>query len=219
MILESSHTDEVEELIPRKHRFPIQWNLRTLLLLTAAVAVWAGYISFHQQCASLEQEISPLRRMARSLIIEDRRQFAVVNLQELWSDEDRWDIHLPDGVYAIRMATREITEEGLAPVVEEATISAGRHRIEFRRSDDEDGEGFTVLVDGQQSIKANEEPDWRSDNGFHYSAEFEDCTQLPPSEPAILFRGRFSVQQEDGVTTIPETPTNGILLWIERVSH
>lgn len=56
---------------PRKHPFAVQWSLQTLFLLTAVVAVWAGYLSYRHQLSRLEAEIAAMQRLEAELTVED----------------------------------------------------------------------------------------------------------------------------------------------------
>ncbi len=204
---------------PRKRRFVLQWSLQTLLLLTAVVAVWVGYLRYRLEIPRLEREIDAMKRMAAELIVEDPQRVAAVMLPAVWMDEPRWDIHLPDGVYVMRLATREIDKTGLAPTLGESPIDAGRHLIELQKSDDEDGWRFTVLVDDRSTLEAKEKPDWDPVRASEGGAEFAICTQLPPDEPVVLYRRRFQRTSKNGQSVIPEGPTEGVMLWIERVGE
>ena len=199
-----------------------QWNLRTLLLLTAAVAVWVAYLHFRYEIPRIEREIAPLRHIGGTLIVRDPRQIAVVRTDEEWYDEEGLEVYLPEGAYALRVATREIRHEGIAPTVKEAAIPPGRHRIAFRKSSVNNVLQFTVLVDGQKVLEVKESTTRDFGRGYLESVLFEGCEQLPPDEPVVLYRGRFGQIRESGAhyysVSHTDAPTNGLLLWIEQVA-
>lgn len=201
---------------PQKRRFAMQWSLQTLLLLTAVVAVWVGYLLHRRELPRLEEEIAVMRRMAGELIVKNPLQVAVVKLPETWMDGQEWDIHLPDGTYVMRLAAREIDSEGLAPVIGETPIDAGRHQIELRQGEDDDGWRFSVLIDGQASIEASEVPEWQTSGSSEGGGQYTDSTQLPPDEPVVLYRRRFLRAVKAGQSETPKEPSEGLLLWIER---
>ncbi len=204
---------------PRKHPFAMQWSLQTLFLLTAVVAVWAGYLSYRRQLPRLEAEIAAMRRMAAELTVEDPGQIAVVKLPETWYDQQRWEIHLPFGAYEMHLATRQVGMEGLAPVLGEAPVSPGRHQVELQQVKVEDGWNLSVLIDGATLIEASEEPQWQSNGSSEGGGQYADSTQLPPNEPVVLFRRRFQRADKNGQYATPKQPSEGLLLWIERVDR
>jgi hypothetical protein len=203
--------------LQERSRFAPQWSLLTLLLLTAAVAVWVGYFRYRYEIPALEQEIDQMKRMVRELIVEDPQQIAVVKLAEMWMDDQRWDIHLPEGEFVIRLATRQIGKAGLAPVAAEAPIDSGRHQVELQKNDSEDGWRITVLVDDRPAIEAAEEAGWYPGRGSEGPGGITICEQQPPERPVELHRHRFSQRTKSGTYKAPEEPTNGLLLWVERV--
>lgn len=200
-----------------KRRFPLQWSLQTLLLLTAVVAVWIGYFRYRLDIPRLEQEIDAMRQMASELIIEDPQLVAAVKLPELWMDEQRWDIHLPEGKYKIRLATREIGKEGLAPAIAEAPIDAGRHQIKLQKEEVDDGWRIVVLLDDQPLLQVAEKPDWNPGDGYEGSGVSTTSRQFSPNAAVELHRRRFVHQTKAGPYEAPEEPAEGLLLWIERV--
>jgi hypothetical protein len=212
-------TGERESARPRNRRITLQWSLQTLLLLTAVVAVWTGYLHYRREIPQLEQEIEAMRWMTRELIVEDPHQAAVVKLDELWMDDHRWDVYLPEGTYVIRLATRKIGKQYPSPVTAEAPIAAGRHRIELQRDKGEEGWKITVLVDDEPSIETAETPDWDPGHGSEGSGGFSISTQLPPDKPIDLHRLRFKQATKPGQYKAPQEPTEGLLLWIERVEE
>jgi hypothetical protein len=214
--VEASDAPERQDGAPRRRRFRLQWSLQTLLLLTAAVAVWVAYFRLRQQIPRLEQEIDSLEQMARELIVEDEEQIAVVMLPQMWYDESRWDIYLPEGKYVMRLATRRIGEKGLAPAVRQTPIRGGRHRVELMRSDDGAGREITVLVDDRPVIEAEEGASWDPRGHSGGGSEFGKCVQRPADEPLVLFRRRFHRRSKGGGSVAPKGPTKGLMLWIER---
>jgi len=202
----------------RKRRFVLRWSLQTLFLVTAVVAVWVAVFHYRQQNARLEREVASMRQMAREFVVEDEEQIAIVMLPQMWFDESRWKIHLPKGDYVMRLATRQVAEKGLAPVVDETPISSGRHEIELLQSDQGDCRKIMVTVGEQPLIEVVERPDWHPGHGSLGGSEFGACTQLSPGKPVVLFRRRFTRPSKTGQSPTPKGPTEGLMLWIEPVA-
>ena len=200
----------------RKRSSLLQWDLRTLLLLTAVVAVWGGFLLEQHRNARLKTRVKALSEMTGELRIEDPAQITVVHIPDVWYDEPRWDIYLPEGRYAVRMATRDVEflESPPAPRQEKA-IEPGRHRIELLQSRDGDVDRIRVLVDGQVLLEATETPDWNPRFGSMGGANFGLCSQLDPDERVVLFRRVFMKLQPDGTHSTTGS-TDGLVLWIEK---
>ena len=79
--------------VRRLGRKPWQFGLRSIFLVTAAIAVWAAVFANNRENAMLESRIASLRPLARELVVDDPTQIAVVKLDELWYDENIWDVH------------------------------------------------------------------------------------------------------------------------------
>ena len=198
----------------RARPFVLQWSLRTMFLLTAMVAVLVAYLCLLQQNARLERGVAGMQEWAGELVVEDTKQIAVMKLPETWYDENRWEIHLPEGEYVMRLATREIGEQGFAPAAEETPVNSGEHLIELLQSDEGDCRRITVMLDDQSLIETTEASDWDPGHGAPSGGISVRSTQLSPHEPVILFRRRFRPRP---VGIMPKGITNGLLLWIERI--
>ncbi len=205
------------EAAPHERRVVLQWSLKTLFLLTAVVAVWVAYLHFCYKTPRLKRRIATMQGLACELVINDRQQIAAVRLPQMWSKGQRWDVYLPRGRYVIRLATREVGEEQLAPVVEEKPILAGRHQIELIRSEEDGGRRITVLVDGQGVIDSEEDASWNPGRGSGGTG-VSRTNGKDAAEPLILSRDRFYQPITEGTSQTPEGPANGILLWIEQIA-
>lgn len=188
-----------------------------MLLLTAVVAVWTSYWHSVQVIHKLESQIASMQRLAHKLLIHDRQQIAVVQLPQTWHDENRWKVYLPVGEYRIGLATRQIDNLGLAPVRSETLIGEGTHEIELLQSDDEDGSVITVTVDGRPMIEATESQDWNPKRSSTGGGNFFSSAQLSPDDPIVLLRRRYGRRSQTSQRPDPQGPTEGLLLWIERI--
>jgi hypothetical protein len=187
-----------------------------MVLLTAAIAVWVTYYSNRKYNAGLEARIAVMRPMAHELAIDDPGQIAVVKLEELWYDENRWDLFLPDGRYRLCLATREIGPTGLAPVVKSARLGPGRHSLALEERREGPGWRVVAMWDGTGWLGAGEPAEWDPGVGSTGGGEYSVSTQLPADKPAVLFRRIFNRRDAKGVSSTPAVPAEGILLWIER---
>lgn len=202
---------------PRRSWLP-QVGLRSLFLLVAAIGVWTSYFINLREINSLNARITTVRPLARDLVIDDPSQVAVVKLQEMWYDENRWDVYLPEGQYQVCIATREITEDGIARASNRKPIPSGRHRIAFEQQDGTTGRRLVVNLDDAKLLSVEESSDWDPGRGSVGGGQFSVSEQSPANQPVVLFRRRFMLLQSGSVSSTPTGPVNGILLWIERTN-
>lgn len=199
---------------PRRRLWQI--GLRTLFLLMTAVAVWTVHLSNRSATRSYEERINSMRPLARELSVEDEARIAVVKLEPYWYDENRWALYLPKGRYRLCLATREIDETGLAPIVGSVPLSPGRHVLTLEHDRSDDGWRVAVNGDGMPVLTAEEPKAWYPARGSSGGSEFDRSEQVPPDKPVVLFRRRFTQPGAAGTSRTPKGPTDGIMVWIER---
>jgi hypothetical protein len=193
-----------------------QWSLRTLLLLTAAIAGWTAYVQVGRQSEVLRQEIDRMEAVARKLVVNDPRQFAVVEQPQVWRNDDRWHVFLPPGgAYRLKLATREVDMANFPEAPWQHSLEPGRHEIAFRL--DIESSRLAVDIDGEQVIEASEGGGWNASAWSGHGGYYERVQQMPVSEPLLLVRRRFNIPSVGGGSqSAPPGPVDGILLWIER---
>lgn len=188
-----------------------------MFLLTAVVAVWIPYFQLQKKIDLAEEQRDSLRKMARELVVDDASKIAIVKKHAKWYDQNRWEIHLPDGEYTIRLATRKIDIGWLAPAVAECNVSGGKHFVELVQSKAENEHLISITLDDQPVINIKESPNWYRGYGSTGGGYFANCEQLPPDKPVVLFRRRFHYSVKAGQISTFKGTTEGLLLWIERV--
>jgi hypothetical protein len=193
----------------------LQFGLRTLFLLMAAIAVWTTYFSNRHHIAVLEAGIKAMRPLAHELTVTDADKIAVVKLAELWYDENRWEINLPDGGYRLCLATREIDSDGLAPVVKSEPLEAGRHSLQLEQQEIKAGWRVTVAGDGKTLLAVEEPKPWYPGSGSTGGGLYSEISQAAADQPLVLFRRRFFIPDGAGQFKTPSDPAEGILLWLE----
>jgi hypothetical protein len=202
----------------KRGRWRWQFGLRSLILLTATMAVWLAVFVNRHFNATLETRIQAMRPLAHVLEIDDPNKFAIVRLEEYWYDDHRWDLYLPEGQYQLCLATREIDDTGLAPVVKRSPIAAGRHQLSLEQQRNGDAWHVNVGWDGQELLAVDEPNEWDAAIGSSGGSEVGDSEQQPASQPLIVFRRRFTKEIANGQISSPIGPAEGILLWIEKAS-
>ncbi len=208
-----------ESALLRTSRGRWQVGLRTLFLLVIACAVWITHFNDRRDIATLEKRIATLHPLARELEVADPSRIAVVKMDELWYDENKWELYLPPGRYRVCLATREVDNHGFAPVVKSAAIGAGRHRLALDETEVDPGSRVVVTSDGAELLAVDEPRGWDDHSGSTGGGEHSISTQFPADGPVVLFRRRFSKKTPEGnggyTSSTPNGPTEGILLWIE----
>lgn len=200
----------------QKQRRP-RWQigLRSLFLLMTAVAVWTVYFSNRSAVRHYEERITSMRPLTRELSVEDEEMITVVKLEPYWYDENRWAIHLPEGTYRLCLATRQIDDTGLGPIVATAPLAQGKHVLTLEHEPSDNGWSVNVDCDGTTVLKAEEPKAWYPGSGSSGGSMFDRNEQVVPDKPVVLFRRRFSLPGPGGASKTPAGPTDGILLWIE----
>jgi hypothetical protein len=190
-----------------------------LFLFMTAIAVWTVYFSNRHHIAALEARIAAMQPLAHELIVSDADKIAVVKLEELWYDENRWEISLPDKPYRLCLATHEIDNGGFAPAVKSQQLGAGRHLMALKQQPGNPGWRVAVAWDGKELLAVEEPPGWYPGKGSTGGGQYSQCAELAADQPVVLFRRRFSQPDGTGRVTTPSGPTEGILLWIERADE
>jgi hypothetical protein len=101
-------------------------------------------------------------------------------------------------------------------VVESASIEAGRHRLALEQQQEKDAWRVTALRDGTGLLTVKEPKGWHPGLGSEGGGQYSVSEQLAADKPAVLYRRRF-MRGASGGTTTPSGPTDGILLWIEKL--
>lgn len=207
--------DFTNAIRPGRNRWQV--GLLTLCLLVVTVAVWTAFVVNRRQNALLEAKIAVMRPLARELAIDDPGQIAIVKLEALWMGENQWDLYLPDGKYRLCLATHEIGMTGLPPIVKSSPLEAGRHQIALEQKKDSAGCQVTVRWDGTGQFSTREPKEWDTGESSTTEGGYTTSTQMPTNKPAILLRTWFMTPEQRSVP--PTSPSDGILLWIERADH
>jgi hypothetical protein len=192
-----------------------QVRIRTLVLIMAAIAVWIAFFINRRQNALLRGRIHEMHLIARALVINDDQKIGVVGLEELWYDQDNWDIYLPPREYRLCIATRGITREGSPRGYKAKPIKPGRHRITLKKIKKGESWQVTVLTDGSEFLTVNEPWRWGDSSGSFGGDQFSISEQLPADLPVCLFRRQFMYE----LPARSSDAANGIQLWLEPVSH
>jgi hypothetical protein len=200
--------------VNRRVRRRWQVGVRTVFLLVAAIAVWLTYFVNRRHNAALEARIIAMVPLAHELIVTDPKKIAFVKLDDEWIDENRWDIYLPDGNFRLCLATRGIDEKGLATIVKSSPISSGTHQLALTEQRDRNPWRETVFCDGREVITWATPYEPKSTRGA--TSAFAQSGQFSADEPVVLLRRRFHQVDASGGTYTSPSPSDGVLLWIER---
>lgn len=199
-----------------------QLSLRTLLLVTAAIATWTMVGRQASEIARLRERVATLQLLSRTLAVTDFTQFAAIKLEETWHDEQAWDLHVPErpqGPYRLCLATRNITtsREGRAdgPVVAEALLSAGRRRLRLEPIRVGDAWRIDVQVDDHVVLSWDETAEWSGTGGSTTFGTFTVTSQAPADRAFVLLHRRHFEKRPDGSASVPDGPGHGLLLWID----
>ena len=194
-----------------------QVGLRTLLLLTAAIAVWIAVFVNRRENALLEQRIKAMVPLAHELTIKTDEKIAAVALEQLWHYERRWDVFLPHHDYWVCLATRGVGI-GLPIDCKSVLIKPGRHRIVLEQRATQDGWRVTLTLDDALVLTVDEPKSWFDETGLSFlssSGVASPTEEFAPAAQVVLFVSLFPHSYRVAGATVPSPPDEGIALWIQ----
>jgi hypothetical protein len=199
-------------------RGPRRWQVRlhTAFLLVAAIGVWMAYFVNRRHNSTIQARIHVLAPLAHELEIDDPKKIAVVKMEEYWMGDNRWELYLPDGPRRLCLATRGISDKGFPDAPKAAPLAAGRHIIMLDPGKHDNGWRVRVLCDDKEVLSVDEPKEWNPDSGSTSVGQSSPSEQLPPENPVVLLRCRFT-RRKDAFSMF-EPAAEGTLLWIERVA-
>jgi hypothetical protein len=211
--LSSAEASSGDATAPRRGRWQV--GIRTLVLLTAACAVWLTFFVNRRHNAMLESRIRAMTPLAHELSVEDEKKIAVVKLDELWMDDNQWDLHLPPRAYRVCVATREITGGTFPPAAKSAALRPGRHRLVLVQERKDAMYHISVVCDGTPLVTVDEPKEWNPGVGSAGGGEFSTNQQMAADKPLVLYRKRFMHPTTKRFSTVPVGPSEGLMVWIE----
>lgn len=194
-----------------------QVGLRTVVLLTATVAVWLTYALERRRITDLTTQIAALSRLARELVVDDPEKIAVVKQEELWYDHNRWDLHVPPGRrFRLCLATRAIEQDAFPKPAACAPLVSGRRVVALEQLRDGSAWRVDATSDGTRLMSVAEAKAWDPGTGSDGGGHFEVSEQFAGGQRVVLFRRRFMGPRDaNGRASTPTGPTAGVMLWIE----
>ena len=135
----------------------------------------------HYENVKLAGQIQAMRPLARELMIDDPDRIAVVKQDERWYDQNDWKLYLPAGSYRLCLATKEVSNDGLATVNKSVALASGTRElaIEQQQANDKSWR-IIVTVDGEEVLRADEPAAWNAGQGSTGGGGFSSSTQIAP---------------------------------------
>ena len=211
----------------RVRRGPLQWNLKTMILLALLCASWFCYYRLHDGNEWMRSALQVMRAESKALVVLHADRVAVVSAPKTWSDQRKWNLALPSketvgnggAAYKLCLATSGLQFGRLPSEVTEFALPHGRHAIEIMKSDTQDGFEVRVLLDDQEVIKVNQLHAWGGERGSSGSEGYHSQSFQPSSTDGLVeLYGMYLT--DDKMPAISKTSQhNGILLWLEPMSE
>jgi len=197
-----------------------QFGILTALLVMTAFATWTSWFLSKNDAERLARQLPALRNSARELDIVDVDQYAISRLLADWFGELKWRLFLPDsGSYRVCLATEDIDQSGYPEAEETYELMSGRHNCEFRIKKDSGQYVLEFLVDEKVVLTKIQPTDWNPDRGKSTSGAIGFSQQQPTDQPFQIHRSRFMEPVGEFGAASPQGPSNGVLIWIEKVGN
>ncbi len=220
---ESHRSDTRNGLEARVRRGPLQWNLKTMILLALLCACWFCYHRLRDDNERMRSAIQAMRAESKALVVLYNDRVALVSAPKTWSDQRKWNLALPSketvgnggAAYKLCLATSGLQFGRLPSEVTKFALPHGRHAIEIMKSDTQDGFEVRVLLDDQEVIKVNQVHAWGAERGESGSEGYKSQSFQPGSAvESVELYGMYLT--DDKMPEVSKTSQhNGVLLWLE----
>jgi hypothetical protein len=215
-----------------------QFSLRFLLVAMAVFAAWLPFLLNRGGIVRLESELATLQLLAETLTIDDPTKSHLIQRTSMNDNQQVWGVWLPEGrQYDLCIATHGIDDIGFPQAAKRLALDSGREHSILLMLDSEvrsaDGMSIRTIVDGEVAWNLEQPFAWNPYDEIQGGVSAATPqTAFPGDKPFFIFQRRFL--QLDGDPTVPfdpsmpfqernrrlkgvpaETPTNGLVLWIE----
>ncbi len=220
---ESHRSDTRNGLESRVRRGPLQWNLKTLILLALLCASWFCYYRLRHDNERVRSAIQVMRAESKALVILHADRVAVVSAPKTWSDQKKWNVALPSkeavgnggAAYKLCLATSGLQLERRPTAVTEFALPHGRREIELKTIETKDGFNVRVLLDDQPVIEVSQPHVWTKDRGGIGSVVTEEQSFQPARAGDAM--SLYSIYYTEGKPSLSKTRLRGVELWLEPV--
>ena len=208
----------------RLGRGPLQWNLKTLVLLVLSCASWFAYYRLRDDNERMRSAIQVMRAESKALVVLHADRVAVVRASKTWSDEKKWNVALPSkdavgngGVaYKLCLATSGLQLERRPSAVTEFLLPPGRREMELKTVETKDGYNVRVLVDDQPVIELSQPHVWTKDReAIGGVVTGKQSYQPARAGDAVSL---YSIYYTEGTATLSKTRLHGVELWLEPMN-
>lgn len=196
-----------------------QVSIRTVLLLTALVAMLLGLWRNQLTIQELSQKISVSRKILNDLVVDDEQQYAATKVLPSWYGEYNWDVYLPPRNetgknYSIKIAVDNIDEGNFPTAATSIPIEPGRHNVRINTARLSVDQSLPVVIDKKDSTSV---PFSRKGTSYSSSSNgVETCMQQAVDKPLVLYRMRYMSPSPNGSYTSTKGPVEGVMIWVER---
>jgi hypothetical protein len=201
-----------------------QIGLRRLLILMLCAATWLAYATSQLRLTRMVSKQAMLRELSRDLVIDNPSQFAIVALDSELDASEAWECYVPDNGYELCLATRDIDLAGYPAEHQSVPIPAGRYLIAVKEQtkpakapDAKEAILITVQRDRQLILEKSEAADWLTTSSSNATGQGSLSQQYDGKTPIDLLRKRIQVRTSPTTAAPPTGPSNGVLLWIQRM--
>jgi hypothetical protein len=216
--------------ISEPRRYPSRFSLRTLFVVVLIVALGVALFLATRELLDLRGENARLRAEAGYLTAEDPDKVAVRLIHTLDDFTWRWKTHLPKGRWILHSATRNIPQIGFPNAADSS------HATSY-------GSVATTAIDSpiEASVRKSAGGQWQVvtefRGGVRWPLDPTHALTVPsstssevagggreetfdPNKPIVLLRVRAASTTpgvpSQNTRTIPTTPCDGLMLWLER---
>ena len=194
------------------------YSLRTLILLTTAIAVWVPGVIAHYAAKGLTASNASMRLASQDFQIDDPEELTARRMPNLIRNWEVWKVHIPASrPYRVCLAAGELSPLGDPSDHPSRELPPGRHEVALK-IDRQDRHRWECWIDGQRWTDVEHAPAIPINGGYsQQGVRTETSSTASPGERLMLDDVR-AMRKGLGMSNVGEDENYfGHRLWIEPV--
>ena len=194
------------------------YSLRTLILLTTAVAVWVPGVVAHYAAKGLTAANASMRLASQDFQVDDPEDLTARRMPNLIGDWEVWKVHIPTSwPYRVCLAAGELSPLGDPSDHRSRALPPGRHEVALK-IDRQDRHRWECWIDGQRWTDVEHAPAIPINGGYSVNGvRTETSSTAAPGERLVLDDVR-AMRKGLGKSNVGEVEDYfGHRLWIEPI--